>query len=136
MADVGLTELLLDAYELAERIKQSDEVDQYLLSQQHMQADPEASELIRGFHRLKEQFEEVTRFGIFHPNYHEAKERAIAYQTQLNGHPQIAQFLQAEEALNRLLFDVSKTLAHVVSDEVKVPNDLAEPSQKRRRCGK
>jgi cell fate (sporulation/competence/biofilm development) regulator YlbF (YheA/YmcA/DUF963 family) len=84
--------------------------------------------LIREFHKVKDQFEEAQRFGIFHPNYHEAKEIAVQWQKKLRKHPTIRSYLVAEEQLDRLLHEVSRTIAHAVSESVKVPgNDPVFP---------
>ncbi len=140
MSAVDMTELLLETYKLADRIKESEEVNRYLKLKQEVQEDPEAQRLIREFQRKKELFEESQRFGHFHPDYHRAKNEAKEFLAEMRKHPKIGAYLELEEKLDRLLGEVSRTLAHSVSDSIKVPiNDPRELRKanraKRKSCG-
>lgn len=128
-----MSEILLETYRLADQIKQSDEVQEYIKCKERMENDQEAQQLIRQFQKVKEQFEEAQRFGIYHPNYHEAKERIEAFQKQLKAHPVIGAYLEAEEKLDRLLYLISKTLAHSISPSIKVPSNFQTV---RKGCGR
>ena len=105
----------------------------YLHLKERLDADPEVRRLIGEFRRKKEKFEEAQRFGHFHPDYHAAKEEAESFQEKMARHPLIAEFLQAEEQLDRLLNEVSRTIAHAVSESVRVPVNDPRPI-KRRSC--
>lgn len=136
MESLDMTEILLDAYRLADQINESEEVKQYLVLQQQLQADPEAQRFIVQFQQVKERYAEAQRFGIFHPNYHQAKEEARVYQEQMRHHPLIGDFLEAEERLNQLLFQVSSLIANSVSDTIKVPSDNPQVGKKaKKKCG-
>jgi cell fate (sporulation/competence/biofilm development) regulator YlbF (YheA/YmcA/DUF963 family) len=128
METLDMATILLEAYQLADKINESPEVEEYLRTKRRLSEDQEAQKLIREFHKVKDQFEEAQRFGIFHPNYHEAKEMAVQWQKKLRKHPTIRSYLVAEEQLDRLLHEVSRTIAHAVSESVKVPgNDPVFP---------
>jgi len=137
METLDMSEILMDVYQLADEINRSEEVKAYLACKKKMQQDPEAQKLIREFQRVKELYKEAQRFGIFHPNYHEAKEKAEAFQKKLCTHPTICAYLEAEEKLDELLYHVSLTIARAVSPSVKVPANDLEPGVKkwRRPCG-
>lgn len=136
MGTLDMTEILLDAYQLADQINESEEVKTYLHCQKRVQEDPEAQTIIREFQKVKELFAEAQRFGRFHPNYHEAKEQAQSYQKKMRTHPVIGAYLEAEEKLDRLLHEVSLTIAHAVSESIKVPGNETEAGVKKRRsCG-
>lgn len=135
METLDMASILLEAYQLADKINESPEVKEYLRTKQRLNEDPEAQKLIREFHKVKDLYEEAQRFGIFHPNYHEAKEQAMVWQEKIRMHPTIHSFLKAEEQLDQLLHEVSLTIAHSVSDSVKVPaNDPVLPLKKKG-CG-
>jgi cell fate (sporulation/competence/biofilm development) regulator YlbF (YheA/YmcA/DUF963 family) len=130
---LDMAEILMEAYQLADRINESEEVRRYLHLKERLDADPEVRRLIGEFRRKKEKFEEAQRFGHFHPDYHAAKEEAESFQEKMARHPLIAEFLQAEEQLDRLLNEVSRTIAHAVSESVRVPVNDPRPI-KRRSC--
>jgi cell fate (sporulation/competence/biofilm development) regulator YlbF (YheA/YmcA/DUF963 family) len=134
MGSLDMAQLLLEAYELADSINESEEVKRYLACKKRLEEDPEAQSLIRKFQKIKELYEEAKRFGIFHPNYHEAKEQAEAFRNTMRSHPVIRDYLEAEERLDQLLYAVSLTIAHSVSDSIKVPaNDPVDGVKKARR---
>lgn len=130
-----IADILADLSLLADQIHQSEESRAYLQAKAKLEEDQEAQALIRQFQTIKEDFAEAQRFGIFHPNYHAAKEKALQFQNRLNQHPTIAAYRQAEEALDQLLYQVSTTIAQAVSTEIKVPaNEGIASRQKRSRC--
>ncbi|MBA4492915.1 YlbF family regulator [Paenactinomyces guangxiensis] len=137
MGTLDMAEILLDAYHLADQINESEEVQAYLNLRKKLKEDPEAQKLIREFQKLKERYEEAQRFGIFHPNYHESKNQAESFLKQMRAHPVIGSFLEAEEKLDHLLYQVSSMIARSVSESVKVPvNDMGKGSKKgRKACG-
>ncbi|SFX45401.1 Cell fate regulator YlbF, YheA/YmcA/DUF963 family (controls sporulation, competence, biofilm development) [Thermoactinomyces sp. DSM 45891] len=133
MKTIDMTELLSDAYDLADEINKSHEVQCYLNSQAELQEDAEAQKLIREFQKQKELYEETKRFGIFHPNYHEAKQKIEEVQTQLRNNLVIRQFLEAEERLDQLLYQISSTIAKSVSHQIHIPiPESSTPREQRR----
>ena len=62
---LDMAEILMGAYQLADRINESEEVKRYLQLKERMDADPEVQRLIREFRRKKEKFEEAQRLAIF-----------------------------------------------------------------------
>jgi len=130
---LDMAEILMEAYQLADLIIESEEVKRYLQVKERMDADPEVRRLIGEFRRKKEKFEETQRFGHFHPDFHAAREEAESFREKLVEHPLIAEFLRAEEQLDRLLNEVSRTISQAVSESIEVPaSDLR--SMQRRAC--
>ncbi len=134
MASLDMTDILLDAYQLADAIKSSEEMVRYLEVKKRLEEDQEAQRLIRLFKEKKEKFEECQRFGHFHPDYHDAKKKAHAFQKEMIKYPVIREYLDAEQALDLLLAEVSRTIAYSVSKTIKVPVNQS-PSLIRRHCG-
>ena len=124
---LDMAEILMEAYQLADRINDSEEVKRYLRLKERLDSDPEVRRLIGEFRRKKEKFEEAQRFGHFHPDYHAAKEDAESFQEKMARHPLVAEFLEAEEKLDRLLAEVSRTIARAVSESVRVPVNDPRP---------
>ncbi|WP_044642233.1 YlbF family regulator [Risungbinella massiliensis] len=134
MKSIDMAELILDAYQLADELKESPEVQEYLIRKKQMEQCSAAQKLIQEFQQAKLLFEETRRFGIFHPNYHEAKERAEALQRYMNEQAEIGAFQEAEKRLDQLLFQISNMLAKAVSNSIKVPNDFALTAGKKKAC--
>ena len=126
--DVDTATLWALAGELGEMIKRSVYVHEYVLRKEEMRQDAEAQAMIREFVRAKEKFAECERFGRFHPDYNEALDRVRAWERKLGEVESIRKYKAAEEALGRLLYEVSLTLARAVSDTIKVPTDDAVPA--------
>jgi cell fate (sporulation/competence/biofilm development) regulator YlbF (YheA/YmcA/DUF963 family) len=126
MKSLDMYELIDAAHQLADHINQSNEVISYLGLKKTLESDKEAQLLLVAFGKVKEDFEETKRFGIFHPNYHEAKEKMEHSQEQLRTHPIIGEYLQAEQAVEQLLYQVSVQVANSVSETIKVPNELMQ----------
>ncbi len=57
------------AEELAKMIWQSELAEDYHRCLYNLQHDEEAQKLIRAFDSIKERYEEVQRFGKYHPDY-------------------------------------------------------------------
>lgn len=119
--------VLLRAYELGDMILASREVSEYLRSKQKMWQDAAALERIGKLARQKELFEECQRFGHFHPEYHKAMDAVSRVQAELDALPSVKAFKEAEDRLDELLYEVSATIAHSVSDTVKVPSNKLQP---------
>lgn len=131
-----MTSIFADVANLAEQINHSTEAKEYRKYKVHLQEHAEVQQLLQEFQRVKDDFAEAQRFGIFHPNYHEAKAKAQEYQQRLNTHPVIAQFRQAEEQLDQLLHQVSLIIAHSVSESIKVPSNQLQKQTRNQSCSR
>ncbi|MFD1396594.1 YlbF family regulator [Kroppenstedtia eburnea] len=140
MQSLDMTELLLEAYRLADQINDSKEVKRYLELKRKIAEDPTAQSLIKEFQKKKDVFEDCQRFGHFHPDYHAAKKEAQQFRRAMKDHPLIGEYLELEEWLDHLLAEVSRRIARAVSDTVKVPindpRELRKANRNRRNhCG-
>jgi len=117
------TEVILNTYELAELINQSDEVAKYLEYKQEIATNQEISILRSELAKTKQLYEETERFGKYHPDFNEAKLKVDEILSKINQNGLIKSFKQAEEDLNQLLFTISSTLAGTISPSIKVPRD-------------
>jgi cell fate (sporulation/competence/biofilm development) regulator YlbF (YheA/YmcA/DUF963 family) len=132
---LDMSQILLDAYQLADEVNKCEEVETYLKYKQAVTRDPDAQRLINEFQKVKELYAEAQRFGIFHPNYHEAKAQVVDFSEKMRTHPTIGAYLAAEERLDQLLHQISVALAHSVSESIKIPsNELNNRSKTKRSC--
>lgn len=134
MKSLDMNELLLETYRLADRINDSEEVQQYLELKRKIAENPQAQRLIKEFQKKKELFEDCQRFGHFHPDYHAAKKEAEQFRVSMQEHPLIGEYLELEEQLDRLLAGVSGKIAGSVSDSIKVP--INDPRELRKANGR
>ncbi|MFF5993197.1 YlbF family regulator [Lysinibacillus sp. KU-BSD001] len=78
-------------------------------------------EQIHTFSRLKEQYEDVQRFGKYHPDYHTIMKKIREQKRALDLNDAIAQLKIAENDYQDLLDEVSLLIGKSVSEAVKVP---------------
>ena len=125
---IDMSAVLLKAYEIGDMIKNSKEVADYLYWKAEIENDREIQEWIRIFAKAKEKFEECQRFGRFHPDYNEALDEVYRIQERLEQFEAVRQFKRAEQQLDDLLYEVSKTIAHSISEDIKVPSNVPFPA--------
>lgn len=124
---LDMSAVLLGAYELGDMIKASAEAAEYIFWKREMEEDEAAQALIRKLAGKKELFAECQRFGHFHPNYHKALDEMKKVQEELDAVESVRRFKEAEERLDDLLYEVSKTIAAAVSETIKVPSNKLLP---------
>ncbi|REK76374.1 YlbF family regulator [Paenibacillus paeoniae] len=122
-SSLDMASLLLSAYELGDWINQSAEVTDYLYWKSVVSQDQEVKDLQIHFAKAKELFEECQRFGRFHPNYHEAKDKVKLIEKQLMDLECVSKFKESEQAVDDMLYEVSRMIAESVSDNIKVPSN-------------
>ena len=83
--------------------------------------DAELSAKIKAFQRLKDQYEDVQRFGKYHPDYHTIMKDIRTEKRQLDMNEKIATLKLAENDYQDLLDEISLIIGHSVSEAVKVP---------------
>lgn len=130
---VDMAELLTNAYELGDMINQSAAVSEYLYWKRQVEEDADVQVLVKKLASKKELFEETQRFGHFHPNYHEAKDKVTEVEIELEKFEAVRRFKAAEKELDDLLHQMSETIAYAVSESIKVPSN--DPNPKGGGCG-
>ncbi|MCD1257921.1 YlbF family regulator [Paenibacillus athensensis] len=128
MDTLDMSAVLLHAYDMGDMINSSAEVADYLYWKAIVESSEEVSLLQREFAKAKERFAECERFGHYHPNYHEALDAVQAAQDRLEQVEAVSRFKEAERKLDDLLYTVSATIAHAVSDSIKVPSNNPLPN--------
>ncbi|MFC4598825.1 YlbF family regulator [Cohnella hongkongensis] len=130
-ADLAL--LLTRAYELGESLVRSASAAEYAYWKAEVLQDAKVQDLKKQFLQAKEKFAECERFGRFHPDYNAALEQVYEAQKRLDEVESVRKYKAAENSLDELLTDISRTLAFAVSQSIKVPDN--NPNPKASGCG-
>ncbi len=121
LATLESIQIINQADELSAMMIDSDIMEDYRRAKEKMETDPEARELIGVFSKLKDQYEEVQRFGKYHPDFKKVTTEVMELKRKLDLHDSIAEFKKAEEELQKVLDEISQLLGKAVSDQIKVP---------------
>lgn len=112
---------ILDEIEnLSDMIVQSDVYQTYQYAKDNLENDDEAHLLYQAFLKSKDQYDDVMRFGKYHPDYKrimmETRQRKRAYEML----PVAMEYKTKEVALQDLIDEVLTKIAFAVSENVKI----------------
>ncbi|EIT84916.1 hypothetical protein A374_12755 [Fictibacillus macauensis ZFHKF-1] len=114
-------QLLDESYFLGKMIADSETAEQYRVCKNKLQEDSQAQHLIAEFSVLKDKYDEVQRFGKYHPDYKTISTEIRLLKRELDFHESISSFKKAEKDLEALLIECSTLIAGSVSQQIKVP---------------
>lgn len=114
-------QLLETAEQLAKMVLESDIAEHYRICLNNMKKNKETQRKIRRFVSLKELYDEVQRFGKYHPDYKRVMLQIREYKREMDLDPYVAEFKLAENDLQNLLDEVGKLIGGAVSEQIKVP---------------
>lgn len=120
------TEILLQIYDLAEMINQSEEAAEYIKNKEVVEKDLQIAQLKEELTKEKKQFEEVKRFGQYHPDYQEIKSKLDQTLLTIEQNENIQKFKKAENRLDDLLYQVTHILGQSISKSIKIGRNDAE----------
>ncbi|KKI93760.1 regulator [Bacillus sp. SA1-12] len=114
--------LLLDhADQLAKLVLQSEQAEAYRSSYYRLKNDKNAQQLISKFAKTKDIYEDVQRFGKYHPDYRKISKEMRDIKRELDLNESVANFKKAENELQALLDEISVQVGQAVSEHIKVP---------------
>jgi cell fate (sporulation/competence/biofilm development) regulator YlbF (YheA/YmcA/DUF963 family) len=120
MTDEWVT-ILERAEELADYILSSDVIEEYNKCYQEVYSNDVLVKSIKEFTEMKERYDEVQRFGRYHPDYSHVMKEIRLQKRALDMNEQIAALRLAENDVQFLYDEVGSIIAKSVSDSVKVP---------------
>jgi cell fate (sporulation/competence/biofilm development) regulator YlbF (YheA/YmcA/DUF963 family) len=121
LATLERIELLESAEHLAKMVLDSEIAEQYRKCLYKLKNNQESQRKIRRFASLKELYEEVQRFGKYHPDYKRIMSQIRESKREMDLDPFVADFKIAENDLQQLLDEISVVVAGAVSSHIKVP---------------
>ena len=135
LATIDIVNLFEQSEQLGKMIVQSDIFEEYRRAKHDLLTSEEAQRRIKAFQRMKDQYEEVQRFGRYHPDYSKVMKEIREVKREMDLNDTVAAFKRAETALQVLLDDISSLLAETVSPSIKVPREGALFADKGCGCG-
>ncbi|HLR22860.1 MAG TPA: YlbF family regulator [Pseudogracilibacillus sp.] len=125
IATTEFVDVLDETDKIINMINHSDVMHQYKEANNAMKEDEEAQRLIRAFSHMKDQYDDVQRFGHYHPDYHTIMKEVRSAKRQMDMHHTVAAFKVQERNLQRFLDEISECIAGSASEHIMVPKDGA-----------
>lgn len=114
-------EIMEKAETLGKIIIQSEIGENYFNSLYKLKNDKLAQQKVKTFVALKDLYEEVQRFGKYHPEYKRVNLEIREAKRDMDIHSTIADFKKAETDLQMILDEISLKIGRSVSEQIKVP---------------
>ncbi|MFD1204037.1 MULTISPECIES: YlbF family regulator [Sporosarcina] len=114
--------IIEEAEALSDMLLSSEIVADYRRANHAVYADKELANKISEFNNMKERYEEVQRFGRYHPDYNTVMKSIRLLKREIDMIEQVAALRLAENDVQDLLTEISAIIARSVSESVKVPN--------------
>lgn len=118
-------DIMNETDQLITYIIQSDVMQTYQERKLALDTDLEAQSLIKAFEEMKDDYEDVQRFGMYHPDYYDIMKNVRSVKRKMDMHDKVAAFKIAERQMQQFLDEISKLLAESVSENIMVPQDGA-----------
>lgn len=108
------TAILIKAYELADAICRSELFQTYKAYQQKVERDDEVQTLLQEFKKKQDAFEEMSRFGTYHPDYVRVKKEYQKAKIALMNHPTFNRYKRLEKEFETTLYHIEESLQAVI----------------------
>ncbi|MDF2606462.1 MAG: regulator [Bacillales bacterium] len=109
--------------ELIQLIINSDIFNEYKIAKENLKNDKEAINSIKHFMKIKEKYDEVQRFGKYHPDFTVTRKEMSEIKTIIDLNQSISNFKKIEKNLQLLLDDIGLIIAESVSDSIIVSTE-------------
>ncbi len=101
-------------------VRETDIYKYYCRYSRLLEEDAEVAGLISEFNRMKVDFEEVSRFGKYHPDFSAKRRELNNFKKTLDMHPVVMEYRRAEFQLQEMLDEVLFHISSSISDHVNV----------------
>lgn len=120
MFNETLMNILDQTDRLGDMIRESEACVHYKEAKQTLQSDEKAQQLYQSFLNERVKYNEVQRFGRYHPDYQQVMMATRRAKRNYEMFPSVVEFKKAETELQRLLDEVVTVIAMSISEHVKV----------------
>lgn len=122
--DIMESRILEKTYDLVDEIKQTKEYNRLLELDKLLKTDPALIGLIDSFNKIKGKYEEVSKYGKYHPDLKRVQLELAGQKEEVYTNPIIKEYKQLEKDLQNRLDQISKEIANSVSSKIKHPNEI------------
>ncbi|UOR12945.1 YlbF family regulator [Halobacillus amylolyticus] len=123
LATMEIVDVLDYSESIGKMVMESEVMQNYQQAKQDLESDADAQKLIRDFNNMKEQYEDVQRFGRYHPDYNNIMKSVRGVKREMDMHETVAHYKKAEREVQKLLDEISQSVAFSVSEQIKVPRN-------------
>jgi cell fate (sporulation/competence/biofilm development) regulator YlbF (YheA/YmcA/DUF963 family) len=120
LATLERVQIIEKAELLAEMINDTDIAEKYRFYYDKLQHDRKTKEKIDAFVKMKAHYEEVQRFGRYHPDYKEVMKKVRELKRDMDLDENVANFRKAENEIQSILDEVGILIGKAVSENIKV----------------
>ena len=135
IATLEYVDILDRSEQLGKMVMASDTMEAYKQTRAALHEDEDAQKLIKAFLDMKDQYEDVQRFGRYHPDYYDIMKNIRVVKREMDMHDKVAAFKMAERNLQILLDEISQYVAESVCKQIKAPKDGAALTDSGCGCG-
>lgn len=135
IATLEYVDILDHSEQLGKMVMGSDTMEAYQNAQHILNEDIEAQQLIQAFIDIKDHYEDIQRFGRYHPDYNEIMKKVRFTKREMDMNDKVAAFKIAERNLQKLLDEISEFVALSASQQIKAPQDGAALTDSGCGCG-
>lgn len=121
IATMEHVKLLEETDGIIQMLAESEPIVNYREKRMNLAQDKVAQGLIERFTKHREKYDEVQRFGKYHPDYKAVINEMMNIKRELDMNDTISAYKNAEDELNNLLAEIGQTLAGAISPSIKVP---------------
>ena len=120
-----MKEKVLNAvYDLVDEIKDKKEYTRLLELKRIMDKDSTIIKLITDFNEAKIKYEEVSKYGKYHPDLKEVRNLLVNSKEALFTNKVVSEYKRLEKEIQKILDEVSRKIALSVSPKIKHPNEI------------
>lgn len=120
-----MKEKVLNAvYDLVDEIKDKKEYIRLLELKKIMDKDCIIKKLITDFSEAKVKYEEVSKYGKYHPDLKEVRNLLANCKETLFTNKVVSEYKRLEKEIQKTLDEVSRKIALSVSPKIKRPNEI------------
>ncbi len=116
--------IITAVYNLVDEIKDKKEYKRLLELKKIINTDPLIINLVKEFNNAKKTYNEVSKYGKYHPDLKDAKNTLAKTKEALLSNVVVIEYKQFEKEIQKTLDIISKKIAQSISYKVKYPNEI------------
>lgn len=117
-------EVIEKTYELIEEIKSTPKYKRLMKLKEIIESDQSIRDLIQSFQKWNAKFEEVSKYGKYHPDLKQVQLSFKEAKEKLYTNIVVREYKSLENDLQKELDHISASIAQAISKKIKHPNEI------------